>query len=243
MPGSISSKGQTPRSQTPDLRAPDSSRLPADNGMRENIKVSLRIRPLRWGGACGCSHGLQQQQQQQERSRMQSDLPHCIKETGYMRTSYREVEHTAKLSPHAFDLLYWGKPNAAAAGLHPNQHDTAFQHAAVSCSVFACHLCILYLSALSEKESSRGDRAVWGSDGTGGVGLLSAAGDKLDVKFAYDVVFDAGNTNEHVGDLWQHTNLVQAAAPCCKHSHPSPPQQLPGISRATIDTSAAVAVP
>lgn len=32
---------------------------------------------------------------------------------------------------------------------------------------------------------------------------MSAAGDKLDVKFAYDVVFDAGNTNEHVGALWQ----------------------------------------
>lgn len=52
--------------------------------------------------------------------------------------------------------------------------------------------------ACSEKESSRGDRAVWGTDGSGGVGLLSAAGDRPDVKFAYDVVFSAGNDSEQV---------------------------------------------
>lgn len=50
----------------------------------------------------------------------------------------------------------------------------------------------------SDKESGRGDRAVWGADGSGGVGILSAAGDRLDVKFAYDVVFSAGNTNQQV---------------------------------------------
>lgn len=39
---------------------------------------------------------------------------------------------------------------------------------------------------------------MWGADGSGGVGLLSAAGDRLDVKFAYDVVFSPSNTNEQV---------------------------------------------
>lgn len=39
---------------------------------------------------------------------------------------------------------------------------------------------------------------MWGSDGSGGVGLLSAAGDRLDVKFAYDTVFSASNSNEQV---------------------------------------------
>lgn len=53
----------------------------------------------------------------------------------------------------------------------------------------------------SEKESSRGDRAVWGTDGSGGVGLLSASSSRLDVKFAYDVVFSAGNDNGQVGGL------------------------------------------
>ena len=39
---------------------------------------------------------------------------------------------------------------------------------------------------------------MWGTDGSGGVGLLSAAGSKLDVKFAYDTVFSPSNTNEQV---------------------------------------------
>lgn len=57
----------------------------------------------------------------------------------------------------------------------------------------------------SDKESSRGDRAVWGTDGSGGVGLLgpgpaaAAAASKLDVKFAYDVVFSPSNSNGQVG--------------------------------------------
>jgi hypothetical protein len=62
-------------------------------------------------------------------------------------------------------------------------------------------LCLTYQSWLfvcSDKESTRGDRAVWGTDGSGGVGLLSAAGSKLDVKFAYDTVFSPSNTNEQV---------------------------------------------
>jgi hypothetical protein len=51
----------------------------------------------------------------------------------------------------------------------------------------------------SDKERGRGDNAVWATDGSGGVGLTSArAPDKINIKYAYDLVFDTTTSNEQV---------------------------------------------
>eukprot|EP00878_Enallax_costatus_P044110 GHUV01052336.1.p1 GENE.GHUV01052336.1~~GHUV01052336.1.p1 ORF type:complete len:155 (-),score=39.49 GHUV01052336.1:246-710(-) len=51
---------------------------------------------------------------------------------------------------------------------------------------------------LSEKEHTRGDTAVWATDGTGGVGMYSSRSSTLNIKYAYDLVFDTATTNAQV---------------------------------------------
>eukprot|EP00878_Enallax_costatus_P021403 GHUV01022653.1.p1 GENE.GHUV01022653.1~~GHUV01022653.1.p1 ORF type:complete len:190 (+),score=53.47 GHUV01022653.1:403-972(+) len=53
---------------------------------------------------------------------------------------------------------------------------------------------------LSEKEHTRGDTAVWATDGTGGVGMYSSRSSTLNIKYAYDLVFDTATTNAQVFD-------------------------------------------
>jgi hypothetical protein len=59
------------------------------------------------------------------------------------------------------------------------------------------------LLAYSDKEVSRaGDHIAWTTDGLGGVGLRSSSNpDRIDVKYAYDMVFDQESSNCQVGFL------------------------------------------
>lgn len=62
------------------------------------------------------------------------------------------------------------------------------------------------VNCCSEKERSRGDNAVWATDGSGGVGLMSARiPGQLNIKYAYDQVFDMTATNEQVRKRLAHT--------------------------------------
>jgi len=52
----------------------------------------------------------------------------------------------------------------------------------------------------SDKEVSRGDHIAWATDGLGGVGLLHSSNpERVNVKYAYDMVFDRESSNCQVG--------------------------------------------
>eukprot|EP00775_Hariotina_reticulata_P007745 gene7745-7944_t len=54
---------------------------------------------------------------------------------------------------------------------------------------------------ISGKEVSRGDHVAWATDSLGGVGLLSSSSpDRVNVKYAYDMVFNQDSSNCQVFD-------------------------------------------
>jgi hypothetical protein len=63
------------------------------------------------------------------------------------------------------------------------------------CRSHASHLAVLHHS---DKERARGDKAMWASDGAGGVGEWCPRSGELRVRYAFDIVFDAASNNEQV---------------------------------------------
>lgn len=178
------------------VKRSDSSRSALDTGTNEqkpsknNIKVAVRVRPLRWvqapttsnqQAAVAASHISHRQYTQHVACEQHSRHAKHRAAEGYSQhvtaSNSSGNRYSTELHMHSKCL----QDNQPFQPMPSNKHPMLFS---------ACN---------SDKERGRGDNAVWATDGSGGVGLTSArAPDKINIKYAYDLVFDTTTSNEQV---------------------------------------------